>query len=136
MANELMETTVAVLQSVVYKIDNTVAEIARSSSEITRLLVVHDSRIGNLETGSKDTITDVKELYKKMSDNTKQIIDKIELTENKLEEKLKEHADTAEEQYSTINKRISDLENWRWFIIGGAIVVSYLLNNLDIFKAI
>lgn len=136
MANELMETTVAVLQSVVYKIDNTVAEIARSSSEITRLLVVHDSRIGNLETGSKDTITDVKELYKKMSDNTKQIIDKIDLTETKLEEKLKEHADSAEEQYSAINKRISALENWRWFIIGGAIVVSYLLNNLDIFKAI
>ena len=126
MANELMETTVAVLQSVVYKIDNTVAEIAKSSSEITRLLVVHDSRIGNLESGSKDTITDVKELYKKMSDNTKQIIDKIELTENKLEEKLKEHADTAEEQYTLINKRISALENWRWFIIGVAIVVSYL----------
>ena len=136
MANELMETTVAVLQSVVYKIDNTVAEIARSSSEITRLLVVHDSRIGNLETGSKDTITDVKELYKKMSDNTKQIIDKIELTENKLEEKLKEHADVAEEQYELINKRISALENWRWFMVGGVIVISYLLNNIDILKAI
>lgn len=136
MANDLMETTVAVLQSVVYKIDNTVAEIARSSSEITRLLVVHDSRIGNLETGSKDTITDVKELYKKMSDNTKQIIDKIELTENKLEEKLKEHANVAEEQYEMINKRISALENWRWIMVGGVIVISYLLNNLDILKAI
>lgn len=136
MANELMETTVAVLQSVVYKIDNTVAEIARSSSEITRLLVVHDSRIGNLESGSKETITDVKEIYKKMSDNTKQIIDKIDLTETKLEEKLKEHADSAEEQYALINSRISALENWRWLIIGGAVVVSYLLNNLDIFKAI
>lgn len=136
MANELMETTVAVLQSVVYKIDNTVAEIARSSSEITRLLVVHDSRIGNLESGSKETITDVKEIYKKMTDNTKQIIDKIDLTETKLEEKLKEHADVTEEQYASINARISALENWRWFIIGGAVVVSYLLNNLDIFKAI
>jgi hypothetical protein len=71
-----------------------------------------------------------------MSDNTKQIIDKIDLTETKLEEKLKEHADSAEEQYDLINSRISALENWRWFIIGGAIVVSYLLNNLDIFKAI
>lgn len=136
MANELMETTVAVLQSVVYKIDNTVAEVARSSSEITRLLVVHDSRIGNLETGSKDTITDVKELYKKMSDNTKQIIDKIELTENKLEEKLREHANVAEEHYDLINKRITALESWRWIMVGGVIVITYLLNNLDILKAI
>lgn len=136
MANESMETTVAVLQSVVYKIDNTVAELAKTSGEITRLLIVHDSRIVNLESGTKDTITDVKELYKKMSDNTKQIIDKIDLTETKLEEKLKEHADSAEEQYASINSRISALENWRWLIIGGAVVVSYLLNNLDIFKAI
>jgi hypothetical protein len=136
MANELMETTVAVLQSVVYKIDNTVAELAKTSGEITRLLIVHDARIVNLESGSKETITDVKELYKTMSDNTKQIIDKIDLTETKLEEKLKEHADAAEEQYASINKRISALENWRWVIIGGAVVVSYLLNNLDILKSI
>lgn len=136
MANESMETTVAVMQSVLYKIDNTVAELARTSGDISRLLVVHDSRIGNLETGSKDTITDVKELYRKMSDNTKQILDKIETTEIKIEDKIREHTDSTDAQYDLINKRIAALENWRWFIIGGAIVVSYLLNNLDIFKAI
>ena len=45
MINEL-NTEVAVLQSVVYKIDSAVAEIAKSSTEVTRLLAVHDSRIG------------------------------------------------------------------------------------------
>ena len=50
-----LNTDVAVLQAVVYKIDNTVAEIAKASTDITRLLSVHDARILNLETGSKET---------------------------------------------------------------------------------
>ena len=66
MINEL-NTEVAVLQSVVYKIDSAVAEIAKSSTEVTRLLAVHDSRIGSLESGSRDTLTDVRDLYKKMN---------------------------------------------------------------------
>ena len=73
-----MKVEVAVLQSVVYKIDSAVAEIAKSSTEVTRLLAVHDSRIGSLELDSRETTTDVRDLYKKMNENTKEIVEKLE----------------------------------------------------------
>ena len=78
--NELNKTVteLAVLQNVVYKIDNTVAEIAKASTEVSRLLIVHDNRLNNLENDTKETNTDVKDLYKKMDETTKEIVDKLE----------------------------------------------------------
>ena len=129
-----LNTEVAVLQSVVYKIDNTVAEIAKSSTEITRLLAVHDSRINNLELGSKETITDVRDLYKKMSDNTKEILSKIDDMEGRIEDKLKEHTDKSSAQHKVISDRLTVLENWRWLVVGGSIALGFLLQHLDVFK--
>ena len=130
--NVLVE--VAVLQAVVYKIDNTVAEIAKSSTDIIRLLAVHDSRINNLELGNKETITDVRDLYKKMSDNTKEILEKIDDMEGRIEDKLKEHTDKSSNQHKIISDRLTILENWRWLIVGGAIALGFLLDHLEFFK--
>lgn len=129
-----LNTDVAVLQAVVYKIDNTVAEIAKASTDITRLLSVHDARILNLETGSKETITDVRDLYKKMNEDTKEIVEKLEDMEERIELKLKEHADKSMTQHKSISDRLTVLENWRWLIAGGCIGFGFLLNHLDIFK--
>ena len=131
-SNVLVE--VAVLQAVVYKIDNTVAEIAKSSTDIIRLLAVHDSRINNLELGSKETITDVRDLYKKMSDNTKEILEKIDDMEGRIEDKLKEHTDKSSVQHKNISDRLTVLENWRWIIVGGAVALGFLLDHLEFFK--
>ena len=133
MINEL-NTEVAVLQSVVYKIDSAVAEIAKSSTEVTRLLAVHDSRIGSLESGSRDTLTDVRDLYKKMNENTKEVIEKLEDMEERIELKLKEHSDKSIAQHKSISDRLSILENWKWMVIGGAIVFGFLLKHLDVIK--
>jgi hypothetical protein len=129
-----LNTDVAVLQAVVYKIDNTVAEIAKASTDITRLLSVHDARILNLETGSKETITDVRDLYKKMNEDTKEIVEKLEDMEERIDLKLKEHADKSMTQHKSISDRLTVLENWRWLIAGGCIAFGFLLNHLDIFK--
>ena len=128
------KTEVAVLQTIVYKIDNTVAEIAKSSTEVTRLLAVHDSRINNLEHGSRETLTDVRDLYSKMSENTKEIVAKIDDMESRIEDKLKEHSEKSASQSKAISDRISALENWRWLVIGGAAAFGFLLNHLGLFK--
>ena len=133
MINEL-NTDVAVLQSVVYKIDSAVAEIAKSSTEVTRLLAVHDSRIGNLEFGSRETSSDVRDLYKKMNENTKEIVEKLEDMEEPIELQLKEHSDKSIAQHKSISDRLSILENWNWMLVGSAIAVGFLLEHLDIFK--
>ena len=129
--NELNKTVteLAVLQNVVYKIDNTVAEIAKASTEVSRLLIVHDNRMNNLENDTKETNTDVKDLYKKMDETTKEIVDKLDDMESRIESKLKEHEINSDKYKDAISDRLSALETWRWLVIGGAIVVGYLLDH-------
>jgi hypothetical protein len=129
-----MKVEVAVLQSVVYKIDSAVAEIAKSSTEVTRLLAVHDSRIGSLELDSRETTTDVRDLYKKMNENTKEIVEKLEDMEERIELKLKEHSDKSIAQHKSISDRLSILENWKWMVIGSAMAIGFLLNHLEVIK--
>ena len=129
-----MKVEVAVLQSVVYKIDSAVAEIAKSSTEVTRLLAVHDSRIGSLELDSRETTTDVRDLYKKMNENTKEIVEKLEDMEERIELKLKEHSDKSIAQHKSISDRLSILENWKWMVVGSAMAIGFLLNHLEIIK--
>jgi len=133
MENDI-KVEVAVLQSVVYKIDNTVAEIAKSSAEVTRLLAVHDSRINNLETGNKENTTDVRELYKKMNENTKEILTKIDEMEVRIEDKIKEHTDISTINHKSISERLTVLENWRYVVVGASIAFGFLLKHLDVFK--
>jgi ElaB/YqjD/DUF883 family membrane-anchored ribosome-binding protein len=129
-----MKVEVAVLQSVVYKIDSAVAEIAKSSTEVTRLLAVHDSRIGSLELDSRETTTDVRDLYKKMNENTKEIVEKLEDMEERIELKLKEHSDKSIAQHKSISDRLSILENWKWMVVGSAMAIGFLLNHLEVIK--
>ena len=133
MENDI-KVEVAVLQSVVYKIDNTVAEIAKSSAEVTRLLSVHDSRINNLESGTKENTTDVRDLYKKMGENTKEILTKIDEMEVRIEDRIKEHTDKSTIQHKSISERLTVLENWRYVVVGASIAFGFLLKHLDVFK--
>ena len=127
-------TELAVLQNVVYKIDNTVAEIAKASTEVSRLLIVHDNRLNNLENNNKETTTDVKDLYKKMEETTKEIVDKLDDMEARIENKLKEHEDKSDEYREDISERLNALETWKWLVIGGSVVMGYLIDHSDVLK--
>ena len=127
-------TSVAVLQNVVYKIDNTVAEIAKASTEVSRLLIVHDNRLNNLENNNKETSTDVKDLYKKMEETTKKIVDKLDSMETRIETRFKEQEDKSDAYREDISDRLTVIETWKWLIIGGSVVIGYLIDHSDIMK--
>jgi hypothetical protein len=71
-------------------------------------------------------------------------MDKIETMQSKLDNKLNDSAKAAKEQHEQIQleirsditkvtDRVDVLERWRWMIVGGAIVVGYLIGHLEFF---
>lgn len=88
---------------------------------------------------------DVKEIHSRITTGNREIIDKIEAMDQRLEVKLNASAESAKTQHQQIqleiqqdiNKiadRVDVLERWRWMIVGGAIVIGYLIGNLELFK--
>ena len=92
----------------------------------------------------KDLKADVKELHSRITTGNREIVEKLEAMDQRLEEKLNLSAKNAKEQHEQIQKEIQEdikeiakrvdvLERWRWMIVGGAIVVGYLIGHIDFF---
>ena len=90
---------------------------------------------------------DVKDLHSRITTGNREIIEKIESMECKMEERMKSSAINSAAQHAeievnlkqdikTINDRVDVLERWRWMIVGGAIVIGYALSHLGLLNKI
>jgi archaellum component FlaC len=90
---------------------------------------------------------DVKEIHSRITTGNREIVDKIDQLETRLENKMNASADAAKKQHAEIQadikqdvKKVTDrvdvLERWRWMIVGGAIAAGYLVGHLDLFSKV
>jgi energy-converting hydrogenase A subunit M len=107
-------------------------------------------RIAKLETqveGIKEDVAavkdDIKELHSRITTGNREILDKIDSMDRRLEIKMNTAAEVSKEQHEIIQKeirsdvekissRVNILEQWRWMIVGAAIVAGYLLAHVDL----
>lgn len=141
-----IDTEVEVLKSVVQKLDVSLDKISQVSNDIGRLLAVHDERINQLERTADRRSDDVKELHSRITTQTREIMEKLEELESGLDKKMKDNAENSAKQHKEIqdgirvdlkdiDSRIATLERWRWYIIGAAATIGYLIGNItDIVK--
>ena len=97
-------------------------------------------RIAKLEAqveGIKEDVAavkqDIKDLHSRITTGNREITDHID-------KKIDDLAKNDEDQHTTMGVKIDSLagridllERWKWMIIGGAIVVGYLIGHLDFF---
>lgn len=103
-----------------------------------------EAQVEGIKEDVADLKADVKEVHSRITTGNREIMDKIETMQYKLDEKLNASAEAAKQQHEQIqieirtdvNKvtdRVDVLERWRWMIVGGAIVVGYLIGHLEFF---
>ena len=90
MADIRTESEIAVLKSVVTRLDNSIATMSEVSVTISKLLAAHEERINNLEKNSNEVTFDIRDVHSRISTMTKEILDKLDESETKLEQKIKE----------------------------------------------
>jgi hypothetical protein len=107
-------------------------------------------RIARLETqveGIKEDVAavkeDIKELHSRITTGNREILDKIDSMDRRMVTKMNATAEASKEQHELIQKeikadvekissRVNILEQWRWMIVGAAIVAGYLLAHVDL----
>lgn len=134
-----IESQVKVLESVVSKIDTSIEKLTEVSNSIGKLLAVHDERLNTLSSLHNRTEDDIREIYARVNTISKEILDKIDNMESVIEEKMRQQSEASTKQHQAIQDgikadlnilltRVQTLENWRWWVIGAAAAVGYLLN--------
>lgn len=113
---------------------------------------MESERIAKLEAqveAMKDDVAelkgDVKEIHSRITTGNREIMDKIEQLDTRLETKMNASAEAAKKQHAEIQadikqdvKKVTDrvdvLERWRFMIVGGAIAAGYLIGHFEIFS--
>ena len=73
-------------------------------------------------------------LHHRISDMRDDLHKDIETKHDRVIEKLDAQNRASTEQHKAIAEKITTIEKWRWMIMGGAIVVGYVLAHLKLEK--
>jgi predicted nucleic acid-binding Zn-ribbon protein len=106
-----------------------------------------EAQVEGIKDDVKDLKADVKEVHSRITTGNREILDKIDQMENRLEYKMGTNSEASKTQHEQIQneikqdiKNITDrvdvLERWRWMIVGGAIVIGYLVSHLELFSKV
>ena len=127
-----LETDVKILQKEVQdmktihlRLDAAIVKISEVSNSINRMLAVHEEKLSQQEEAQMsigslveqrriEFKSEIVNLHTRISDNKQEVIDAIRRLEIE------------------VNGRVGVLERWRWLIIGGSIVIGFILHKFMI----
>ena len=117
-----------------------------------------ETKVESIQDDIKELRTDMKEIHSRITTQTREIVDKIDDFQTRIEHKMQAAAMAANDQHNSIKEdvltemkemtktldgdikevtaRVDVLERWRWMIVGGAIVLGYIIGHLEVFSKI
>ena len=133
---KLLEKEINYRKGVFQRLDIAIEKLTDVSICINRMLAVHEEKIarqeeaifeaeGLIETRRIELTTKIDDLHSRITTNTKEIMAAATLQH-------KEHTDDIQKLRNDLTTRVGVLEKWRWLIIGGSIVVGFLLHKFMI----
>ena len=128
---ELLKKEIADMKQIHVRLDTAIEKITDFSDCINRLLAVHEEKITQQEDAQQRSVqeftADIKELHSRITTNTK---DMTAL----MTQQHKEQKDVIARLKDEISNRVGVLEKWRWIIIGGSIVLGFIIQKLPIWS--
>lgn len=143
-----LETKVAVLehdlkqiQSVFGRLDVAIEKIGDVSNCINKMLAVHDTKLEaqenvnediyqSLEVHRNETKASNAELHSRITTITRELETKIQSTEEKLLDAIKDLKKSVEKEEEKNKERIDKLEKAKYLFVGGGIVVGAIVTKI------
>lgn len=145
---DTLETKVAVLehdlkqvQVVFGRLDVAIEKIGDVSNCINKMLAVHDTKLEAQETVNEDIYQSLEvhrqetkasnaELHSRITTITRELESKIQGTEEKLLEAIKDLKKSVEKEEEKNKERIDKLEKTKYLMIGGGVVIGAIITKI------
>jgi septal ring factor EnvC (AmiA/AmiB activator) len=92
-----------------------------------------EAQVEGIKEDVADVKQDIKELHSRITTTSREITDHIDTKIDALAKSDKEQHEVMTKSLVDIKNRVEILEKWRFMIVGGAIVMGYLMGHLDFF---
>ena len=126
---ELLKKEVQDMKGIYQRLDTAIVKIGDVSNSINRMLAVHEEKISQQEEvlirSDAEFSANVKELHSRITTNTKEMM-------SLMSEQHREQTEAMSKLKGELQNRVGVLEKWRWLIIGGSIVIGFILQKMMI----
>ena len=135
---QLLKRDIEDVKSIHGRLDVAIDKLTDVSNSIHRMLAVHEEKLARQEESSveleqqiekrrSEVLTKIDDLHSRITTNTKEIM-------TTATSQHKEHTEAIQRLRDDIQSRVGVLEKWRWIIIGGSIVLGFLIQKLPIWS--
>ena len=135
---ELLKKEVADMGRIHIRLDTAIEKIAEVSSSLHTIMAVHEEKITRqeeaLDEQEKKLQDNIMELHSRITSNAKDTHKSMSDMERRLVDQMNAHSQKEEEHFrkmrEELSQRVGILERWRWLIIGGSIVIGFVLQKV------
>ena len=117
---------------------NSIKNKMESPERIAKL----EAQMDALKEDVQEVKHDIKEIHSRITTSNREIVDKIDDFQTRIEHKMQANAQISQDQHAEIKKdvvkdlekmnaRVSALEQWKWYVIGGAAVLGFILGHIN-----
>ena len=132
-------------------------KVTESDMDVERIAKL-ETKVEAIQEDVREVRDDIKEIHSRITTQTREIVEKIDDFQTRIEHKMNASAQSAKQQHEDIQKavqediqkvaatldadikevtkRVDILEKWRFMIVGGAIVLGYIIGNMEIFSKV
>ena len=122
---ELLKKEVSDMKEIHGRLDTAITKITDVSNCINRMLAVHEEKISQQEEvqirQASEFTNDVKELHSRITTSQKEITELMRKQHYEFENEIRRLRED-------VTNRVGVLERWKYLIIGGSIVVGFVIN--------
>ena len=122
---ELLKKEVSDMKEIHGRLDTAITKITDVSNCINRMLAVHEEKISQQEEvqirDAQTFANDVKELHSRITTSQKEITELMRKQHYEFESEIRRLRED-------VTNRVGVLERWTYLIIGGSIVVGFVIN--------
>ena len=128
----------AVVGSLVDRLDTTIDKLTDISNNVSNLLAVHETKLSSQEIITKqisdlvearrvETDDKIQILHERISSGERELKSSIDDQYDELMKEIKEMRAESTVQHNTLSDRITTMEKWMWTVLGGSAIVGGII---------
>ena len=108
----------------------------KMDSVIEKLVDNHDRMVNQIYTDMEkrkaDTNAVIKDLHSRITTISREVADKVELTERRIMDEIKSLREDIAEHNKKEDDDLRKILQWKWMVAGGVVVLAWVISNVNL----
>ena len=132
----LLKKDVEWTNEICHKLSESIDKLQEVNVNILRMITLHEQKHDQHEKSQKDMKDDIKELHSRITTINRELHERIDQVEKHITDRLDDiRSDLAthkQQDKKTIITELSEVERWKWIILGAVMSAGFILGKLEL----